>query len=64
MNPACSKHFHPICGRKNNYRMEFVENEGLQSFCDKHGKKKRQRAPRAAKGAKESEEEDVYLEDE
>ena len=44
--------------------MEFVENEGLQSFCDKHGKKKRQRAPRAAKAAKESEEEDVYLEDE
>ena len=38
--------------------------EGLQSFCDKHGKKKRQRAPRAAKAAKESEEEDVYLEDE
>lgn len=25
-------------------RMEW-ENEGLQAFCEKHGKKKRQRAP-------------------
>lgn len=25
--------------------MEWVANEGLQAFCDKHGKKKKPRAP-------------------
>lgn len=45
MHAVCSKHFHPICGRRNNVRMEWVANEGLQAFCDKHGKKKKPRAP-------------------
>ena len=45
MHSICSKRFHPICGRRNGLRMEWVENEGLQAFCDKHGKKKK-RQPR------------------
>lgn len=44
MHMACTKRFHPICGRRNSYRMEWVDGGGLQSFCEKHGKKKRTRA--------------------
>lgn len=44
MHPVCSKHFHPVCGRRNGLRMEWVANEGLQAFCDKHGKKKKTRS--------------------
>lgn len=64
MNPICSKHFHPICGQRNNLRMEFLESEGLQAFCEKHGKKKRTvRAPRKKHTAVISDHEDDYVED-
>lgn len=43
--------------------MEFVINEGLQAFCDKHGKKKKTRAPRKKGAASISDHEDSYLED-
>ena len=43
--------------------MEWVGNEGLQSFCDKHGKKKKQRVPRESKNARDSDHEDSYQEE-
>ena len=64
MSSVCTRHFHPMCGRRNGVKMEYVPNEGLQAFCDKHGKKKRVKVPRKKNSSEFSDHEDSYQEDE